>query len=168
MKQGAGNVDPAALSPRKLPNGTLQKLLQLQQLAKLVKTRPKRPSENAVKRCSTLQIVINAERGIQNRALKNHADLLLDRIGIPINIHTADAHASAILGKLTAKNVNGGGLSRPVDTEKGKQTSLLHAKAQILYGFYLTKSLVQASYFNAVSQSQSPPILSKYKSPCSA
>lgn len=69
------------------------------------------------------------------------------------DINSTDPNGSGILRKLPAHNVDGGGFSRAVYSQKGEQFAFFHAKAQILHRLYVTEVLAQMFDLNNIIQS---------------
>ena len=116
VQQRSGNVDSAPLAAGELAHGALEKIVKFQKSGQLRQPRPEGLSPEPVQRRAALQIVLNGEILIQHGVLEHHAQTALDAVRVAVQIHAVDPHGSCVLGELAAQNVDGGGLSRAVDT----------------------------------------------------
>ena len=91
-----------------------------------------------------MEIVLHGQILIQHGVLKNHAQVPLDAVGVPVQVNAANLNASGILGKLPAHNVDGGGFAGPVDAQEGEQLAFFDTKAQIVYRLHVAEAFAQA------------------------
>jgi hypothetical protein len=142
VDQGSGNVDPTALTARKLSYRALEKLLKIQQSGKLPDPFPKRSAAQTVKSASALQIFPYRQSAVQQGILEHHPKLLLEAVTASVRILSVQKHLASVLLKLTAQNIDGGGLSRPVYAKEREKLSLPNVEGQLLDRPYLSEGLV--------------------------
>ena len=97
MKQGARNVNSAALTARKLADGAFEQILEFKQICKLLKAILKILALYSVKRRAACQIIPHGKLLIKHRILKHNADASLNAVGACVKVGAAYVYRAAVL-----------------------------------------------------------------------
>ena len=95
-----------------------------------------------------IEIALDGHVQIQRRDLREIADVGLGLDGILENVHAVDERLSGRRGNVAGEHVHGRGLAGAVRAEKSEDLPVLHGKADVVHGFFVTVMLCQISDFD--------------------
>ena len=147
MDKRAGDIAAAALSARKLAVRTLEKFRHAAKLRRGLHRLGERLSFQAVKAAASLEVFRYRETFIQQSVLKHRPDSFAYlRVALTENESIYDHFAFVGLQKGT-DNVDCGGFSRAVRTEKSKQLAFLRVKVDSFHRLDAAVRLFQPFHF---------------------
>ena len=129
VQQGPGDVDTALLPTREHPVPAIHEIGQADHLPQFFNPRIRQ----VVERRTEAQVLPSGQKGIEQRLLENHPDLLADPVVVPGAGQPVDVDDAGVEIQQRGEAGDRSGFARTILTEQGEQRPIGHLETEVVH-----------------------------------